>query len=76
LQSWVRHDLPFRGVRVVSRDDGHYDIDLFVVIRYGMRIATVARAIQHAVNRALYEAVERYPDHLVIHVEGVRAPDA
>ncbi|MCY0877902.1 MAG: Asp23/Gls24 family envelope stress response protein [Firmicutes bacterium] len=76
VQSWVHHALPFRGVRVVSREDGHYDIDLFVVVRYGVRIPSVARALQHAVNNALYEAVERYPDHLVIHVEGVRAVDA
>lgn len=73
LNSLVRHDLLSRGVRVAEMQDGHYAVDLYVVVQYGMRMALVGRQVADHVNQALKDAVGLYPDHIVIHIEGVRA---
>ena len=75
LNSLVRHELLNRGVRVSETGDGHYAIDVYVVVQYGMRIAQIGRQIGHEVNTALHEAVGMFPDQIAIHVEGVRAVD-
>ncbi len=72
LNSLVRHELLNRGVRVSETGDGHYAIDLYIVVQYGMRMAQVGRQIGHEVNAALHEAVGAFPDQIAIHVEGVR----
>jgi uncharacterized alkaline shock family protein YloU len=72
LNSLVRHELLNRGVRVSETGDGHYAIDLYIVVQYGMRMAQVGRQIGHEVNAALHEAVGAFPDQITIHVEGVR----
>ncbi|NMP22412.1 Asp23/Gls24 family envelope stress response protein [Sulfobacillus sp. DSM 109850] len=72
LNSLVRHDILARGVRVDESGDGHYDVDLFLMVQYGVKIAQVGRQVADRVNQALKEAVGSYPDHIGIHVEGVR----
>lgn len=72
LHNLVRHDPMGRGVRVGQLPDGHYAIDIYVVAQYGVRFGSLGRQIAERVNEALKMAVERYPDALTIHIEGVR----
>ncbi len=72
LTNLVRHDMSSRGVRVTTLEDGHYAVDLHVLMAYGVRIATVGREVGRRVNDALKDAVGLYPDRIVIHVDGVR----
>ncbi|PSR20788.1 MAG: hypothetical protein C7B45_13280 [Sulfobacillus acidophilus] len=72
LTNLMHHDPTTRGVRVTALDEGHYAVDLYVLIAYGTRIAAVAREVGRRVNDALKDAVGTYPDRIVIHVDGVR----
>ncbi len=73
LNSLVRHDVIGRGVRVTELPDGHYSVELHLVVQYGMRMAQIGRQVADQINAALKDAVGLYPDHINIHIEGVRA---
>ncbi len=72
LNSLVRHEVLGRGVRVTEGPEGHYTVDLYIVVQYGTRIAQLGRQVADSVQNALKEAVDLYPDHIAVHVEGVR----
>ncbi|AEJ39336.1 alkaline-shock protein [Sulfobacillus acidophilus TPY] len=71
----IRHPDPSRGVKVTALDDGGYQLDLYVVLLYGVKIGRVGRILAERVHQALTEAVGVAPLHIVIHVEGVRRRD-
>lgn len=73
LNSLVRHDMLSRGVKVQEAESGQLLLDVYVVVQYGQRIAEIGREVGHKVNDALKDAVGQYPQHLTIHVEGVRS---
>ena len=75
LSSLVRHDHGGRGVRVAQLGNGHYALDMHLVVHYGVRIPLLARQVADEVNRALFDAVGQYPDNLSIHIEGIRVLD-
>ncbi|MFC2029511.1 Asp23/Gls24 family envelope stress response protein [Chloroflexota bacterium] len=60
-----------RGVDV-HLDDEQIEIDLYVVIEYGTRIATVARNIQSAVKYALERALGVPVAAVHVHVQDLR----
>jgi uncharacterized alkaline shock family protein YloU len=60
-----------RGVQVDIVDD-HIVVDLYVVIEYGMRIATVAQNIQSAVKYTLGRALGVTVVIVNIHVQDLR----
>ena len=60
-----------RGVRV-QINDSHIVVDLYVVMEYGTRIATVARNIQSAVKYTLEKALGVPVRAVNIHVQDLR----
>ena len=60
-----------RGV-VVHIDGDHIVIDLYVVIEYGVRIATVARNIMDSVKFTVEKAVGVPVIGVNVHVQGLR----
>ncbi|MDA8194533.1 MAG: Asp23/Gls24 family envelope stress response protein [Thermaerobacter sp.] len=60
-----------RGVRV-TEGQGEYEIDLFVIMGYGVRIGEVGKAIARNVSQTLRQAVGVAPRKVIVHVEGVR----
>ncbi len=72
LNSLVHHDALSRGIRVVQLGDGHYTVEIRLIMAFGTRLASVGRGVGQAVNEALREAVGLYPDKVTIHVDGIR----
>lgn len=58
------------GVHVSVR--GGIAVRLDLVVAYGLPVAEVARQVESAVRYALRTALDREPDALSIHVEGLR----
>lgn len=75
LGSLVRHDVVGRGVRIAPLADGHYAVEIHLVVAYGHRLAVVGRQVAQEVNQALKDAIGLYPDQLAIHVDGIRVID-
>lgn len=57
------------GVRV---QDGKVTIDVYVIIEYGTRIATVARSVMSVVRYKVEQALGVDVDAVNVHVEGLR----
>jgi uncharacterized alkaline shock family protein YloU len=73
LRGWVGLTAP--GIRIVSRD-GDIQVDLDLVVGYGLPIAEVARQVDAAVRHAVRGALERDVARLAIHVEHLRDESA
>ncbi len=58
------------GVRV--RPDDPFSIDLRLTVAYGMPVAEVARQVDSAVRYALRRTLDREPERLTIHIDGMR----
>lgn len=72
LNTIVRHDASSRGVRVVETETGHYSVELYLHVYYGVRLAELGRQVGQGVNEALKDAIGQYPRDITIHIEGVR----
>jgi len=74
FESWM-HPIakdPRRGVDVTKNKSGSVDLDLFIIVEYGTRIATVAESVAEAVRFSVERDME-IPLHAVhIHVQGLR----
>ncbi len=68
---------PNRGVEVTIEDD-EITIDLYVIIEYGTRIATVANSLINAVRYQVEKSVGMPVAQVNVHVQGLRVthPDA
>lgn len=66
-----------RGVSV-SIDGEHIEIDLYVIVEYGTRIASVAASLQNIVRFNVEKALGVPIDAVNVHVQGLRvsSPDA
>jgi len=64
-----------RGV-VVHIDGDEITIDLYVVIEYGVRIATVARNIMDSVKFSVEKAMEIPITCVNVHVQGLRVSES
>ena len=62
------------GVEVTIKDD-EIEIDLFVVMEYGVRIATVARNIMSSVKFSVQKTVGVPVSCVNVHVQGLRVSD-
>ncbi len=63
-----------RGVEVVV-DKGQITIDLYVVVEYGTRIASVAESIKHVVKYQVEKALEMPVASVNVHVQALRVSD-
>ncbi len=59
-----------RGVKV-SRNDGAIDVDLYVVVEDGVKIPSVAWAIQENVKKSLEELTGNTINSIDVHVSGI-----
>ena len=67
--------LAFIGVRepgIRVRLDGRLEIDLRLMVAFGLPVAEVARQVDSAVRYTIRRALEREVDRLTIHVGGLR----
>ena len=63
-----------RGI-VVRIDDGQIIIDVYVVIEYGTRIASVARSVMNVVKFSVERTLGVPVAEVNVHVEGLRISD-
>ncbi|HDQ35157.1 MAG TPA: Asp23/Gls24 family envelope stress response protein [Chloroflexi bacterium] len=64
-----------RGVEVLVRD-GEIVIDVYVVVEYGTRIATVAESVKHVVRYQVERALAMPVAAVNVHVQALRVSDA
>jgi uncharacterized alkaline shock family protein YloU len=62
---------PHRGVEVVFTDD-NIDIDLYVILEYGIRIASVATSLINIVRYTVEQHCEMPVNSVKVHVQGIR----
>lgn len=65
---------PTHGV-VVRAETGRIQIDLFIVVEYGTRIATVAHSVANAVKYQVERAIGLPVDSVDVHVQDLRVSD-
>mgnify|MGYP001236477227 FL=1 len=62
---------PNRGI-VVRLEDNHIIIDVYVIIEYGTRIASVANSLINGVRYAVEQATGLPVNQVNVHVQGLR----
>lgn len=62
---------PNRGI-VVRLEDNHIIIDIYVIIEYGTRIASVANSLINGVRYAVEQATGLSVSQVNVHVQGLR----
>jgi uncharacterized alkaline shock family protein YloU len=62
---------PNRGIKV-SQEDGQIVIDVYVVIEYGTRIASVANSLINSVRYTLEQSLGVPVRQVNVHVQGLR----
>ena len=62
---------PHKGVEVTINDD-NIDIDLYVVLEYGIRIASVATSLINIVRYTIEKHTGMPVNSVKIHVQGIR----
>ncbi len=62
---------PNRGI-VVRLEDNHIIIDVYVIIEYGTRIASVANSLINGVRYAVEQATGLSVNQVNVHVQGLR----
>jgi len=67
---------PKRGVVVQYNEDG-LDIDVFVIIEYGTRVASVAHSVANSVHYQVEKTIGLKVNSVNVHVQGLRvsSPD-
>jgi uncharacterized alkaline shock family protein YloU len=74
FESWM-HPIardPRRGVDIIRKKNGAIDLDLYIIVEYGTRIATVAESVAQAVRFTLERDLEIPLETVHIHVQGLR----
>ena len=62
---------PHRGVQVQIHED-NIDIDLYVILAYGIRIASVATSLINVVRYTVQKHCDMPVNSVKIHVQGIR----
>jgi uncharacterized alkaline shock family protein YloU len=62
---------PMRGINV-HFDAEKLDIDVYVVVEYGTRIASVANSVGNAIRYQVEKAIGLKVNHVNVHVQGLR----
>ena len=67
---------PTRGV-IVQYNEDQLDIDVFVVIEYGTRVASVAHSVANSVHYQVEKTIGLKVNSVNVHVQGLRvsSPD-
>jgi uncharacterized alkaline shock family protein YloU len=62
---------PTHGIEV-HYEDGHIDIDLYVIVQYGTRIKSVASSVVNTVRFNVEKALGLPINNVNVHVQGMR----
>ena len=62
---------PHRGIQV-HQDDSHIIIDVYVIIEYGTRIASVANSLISSVRYTVEQSIGVSVGQVNVHVQGLR----
>ena len=62
---------PHRGIDIAMRDEG-INIDVYVIVEYGIRIRAVAESIQNTVKFHVEKAVGRQVSAVNVYIQGLR----
>jgi uncharacterized alkaline shock family protein YloU len=62
---------PTHGIEV-HYEDGHIDIDLYIVVQYGTRIKSVANSVVNTVRFNVEKALGIPINNVNVHVQGMR----
>lgn len=65
---------PSRGVNVQFVDDG-LKIDVFIIVEYGTRIASVADSIQDSIRFTVEKNIGLKVNEVNVHIQGLRISD-
>jgi uncharacterized alkaline shock family protein YloU len=74
FESWM-HPIasdPRRGVDVRQTQEGGIDLDVYIIIEYGTRIATVAESVAQSVRFMVERDLELPLQSVCVHVQGLR----
>jgi uncharacterized alkaline shock family protein YloU len=74
FESWM-HPIakdPRRGVDVTRNKNGGVDLDVYIIVEYGTRIATVAESVAESVRFLVERDMDIPLDAVHIHVQGLR----
>ena len=66
---------PHRGIQV-RREEDHIVIDVYVVIEYGTRIASVANSLINGVRYSIEQSIGVPVGQVNVHVQGLRVSHA
>ena len=65
-------DLPDKGVNIRSRE-GKLEIDLHIVVTYGVNIAAIVKSIIHKVSYVVHDATGLIVSKVNVFVDGMKA---
>lgn len=68
-------ELLSKGLKISQNDTGGLVIDVYVVVKYGVKIPAVAWDIQENVKNSIEEMLSVTTEAVNIHVQGVDLPD-
>ena len=68
----IRRRVGLGGAGVRVQTSPAFTVDLRLTLAFGLPVAEVARQVDSAVRYALRRALDRDPDRLTIHVDGLR----
>lgn len=63
---------PNKGIAVKTDDDGHLLIDVYVIIRYGINLASVANSLISTIRYHVESRTNLSVKSVHIHIQGVR----
>lgn len=68
----LHKDVQRRGIKLSFDEAGHYAVDAYVLVSFGVQMGIVCRDAARGISEALRDAVEEPPVHVTVHIEGVR----
>jgi len=72
LVEWLGRENLSRGVQVRTTEDGQLDVDLFIIVEYGISIVAVCNTIVETVRYKLESMTGATVRQVNISVEGIR----
>ncbi len=66
---------PRKGVEVHYNDDNSLTIDVYVVLNYGINIASVANSLIRSIRYTVQHQTHLRIEQVNVHIQGLRMPD-
>lgn len=63
-----------KGIKIYQLDDDKLNIDINVIVEYGVKIPEVAEKLQNAVRQAVEETTGYHVNTVNLHVQGIQLP--